>query len=549
MVQTTQFNIIANIISKVSGARKQLTQQKTSLNMLKNRLDFEREILSSRKEITRQTRAETKIGFKEQLRDAQKNINLNKQRMAIQQKALSSSQSEAQKAQQVAQKAISSASELTKKQSEIRRVMKATKLSVNDASRAMGNLGFRFDKTGKAVDALGKKMVLGRKNINAMRKSVKLFDMSQLSLLFGMMALKNAIGGFLKSAVTSYNRATDESSAFRKETNKVTAAWEFFKFSMIDALSKSELFKVLITVLVQIINWFNKLTPTTKMFIFIGLAVLFVAATIAFLVAQVRLLGLTNLIVFGWIILLVVGLGLFIWGLIKIWKNWGKNGKEVMKGIAIAMIGLGIIIMSVLLMIGFGFVALWLLIPILVGVAILLIINHWDSLKIAWIKLWAGIKIISLKALDFIIEIMVNKIGRMVSIMKKIPGLGRLVEGADQALNEFRNFADKRIAIIKEQRDAEVAAIKQVQAERKAAAESEKKTAGGFLGGIIGNNALFSTPSGVGTSTNNNNTTIDQSVNEFNLSLPDVTNGQELMEQIQEIQSNELFKTIGSANE
>lgn len=226
---------------------------------------------------------------------------------------------------------------------EIRRVMQATGLSANQSARAIKQLGFTFNKAGFAVDALGKRMKLTNKTMTNMRKTTRRFNMGFLSLMFAAMALNRVVGTFLRSAIGAYAKASGETNNFRKETNKLVAAWEFFKFSLIDALSQSEVFQRMITFLTELVQKMNALTPGQKTLIIMGIGFLFIASAILMVVGQIGLAG-GGIQVLGDMIVWVKGLTL---------ASFGKMALGILKfvGVVVLIIAAFIFLKSLI----FGF--------------------------------------------------------------------------------------------------------------------------------------------------------------------------------------------------
>lgn len=102
-------------------------------------------------------------------------------------------------------------------------------------------------------------MVGTRRFMMTLRNSTRKFRMELLSLMFGFMMLNRYIMAFFRSAITTYERVTNKQGEFTKQTNKLSAAWEFLKFRIIAALSQSPLFKKMIDMLITFINWLSRM--------------------------------------------------------------------------------------------------------------------------------------------------------------------------------------------------------------------------------------------------------------------------------------------------
>ena len=97
----------------------------------------------------------------------------------------------------------------------------------------------------KKVGTLTQKPFIALKNtlVNISKKleytgdELKRFPAYLLSIMFFGMQLQRTFLGFLKSAITTYMKVTEGQTRLGKAMLKAQAAWEFFKFSIIKALS------------------------------------------------------------------------------------------------------------------------------------------------------------------------------------------------------------------------------------------------------------------------------------------------------------------------
>ncbi len=120
----------------------------------------------------------------------------------------------------------------------------------------------------KDLRLVGKQAGLTGKQIEQAFKrgsvSANRFDARLLSLLFGGMALKRAFGGMLRSITETFTKAEGNTTAFTQKTTELGAAWEFLKFSLMDALNTPFFIKI-IDGLKNVIDWFSHLSPTARM--------------------------------------------------------------------------------------------------------------------------------------------------------------------------------------------------------------------------------------------------------------------------------------------
>jgi len=182
-------------------------------------------------------------------------------------------------------------------------VVQKLTLIIEAFDKATGTLK-RVQKTTEYINKAGNKVINTWKKINgkwriahkrielvsraARRGAMRFFGLG-MGMLFMGMAMKRAIGGFLKAAIKSYKIMGAEQSVFNVKTQELSAAWEFFKFSLIDALSQSELFATLMNWLIGLINWLSQLSEGKRQFIAISLAIGFVIAAMMSLIGQLGL--------------------------------------------------------------------------------------------------------------------------------------------------------------------------------------------------------------------------------------------------------------------
>lgn len=114
------------------------------------------------------------------------------------------------------------------------------------------------------------------------------FDMRLLSLTFSGMALQSAFGGMFRAIKDTFFAAEGDTSALTESTNQLTAAWEFFKFSLFDALN-TPFFVKIIDGVTGIIDDFSKMSDTTKQVILGVIVGLTAIGTSLFLLGQIKL--------------------------------------------------------------------------------------------------------------------------------------------------------------------------------------------------------------------------------------------------------------------
>jgi len=179
-------------------------------------------------------------------------------------------------------------------------LMNETGLTANQLSIGLKRMGYTL-KGGKIFDAFGKQLKKTEIDMKGIVKSSKRFNMSLLSIMFAGMALQRLGKQMLRSLTTTFQKANEDTEGLGKATWHLQAAWEFFKYSMVEALTQSPLFQMLVQWLLQIVMWLNKLPASAKAFILIGIVILFVIGTLMLLIGQIGLFigGLAQMGIIG----------------------------------------------------------------------------------------------------------------------------------------------------------------------------------------------------------------------------------------------------------
>lgn len=114
------------------------------------------------------------------------------------------------------------------------------------------------------------------------------FDARLLSILFTGMALSRTFGGALRGITNTFIKAEDNTSELGKATTRLGAAWEFFKFSLFDALNQP-FFINIIDGIVNVLNWFSQLPDGVRTTITSVIGILGGIGTGALIYSQIKL--------------------------------------------------------------------------------------------------------------------------------------------------------------------------------------------------------------------------------------------------------------------
>ena len=134
---------------------------------------------------------------------------------------------------------------------------------------------------------------IGR-TVKAVTTGFSKFKMEFLSTMFLGMAMQRAFGGALKGAYATFSKIAEGTDLANNKINQLNAAWEFFKFSLIDALMNSAFFKVLIDGIIAVVDWFGQLGDGDKGLIGAVLIGLWAIGTVSY-IGSTLILGLNGI--------------------------------------------------------------------------------------------------------------------------------------------------------------------------------------------------------------------------------------------------------------
>lgn len=136
--------------------------------------------------------------------------------------------------------------------------MKRTGLSQRQVNKQFAEGGIIVNQQGQLINKVTRSVVKNDKALTDVfrggRKEARAFKMEYLSIMFGFMAIGRASRKMWQSATKTYMDVMGENNEFLKQTNKVRAAWEFLKFSLVDALMQGDMFKNIIDIIIGIVD-------------------------------------------------------------------------------------------------------------------------------------------------------------------------------------------------------------------------------------------------------------------------------------------------------
>lgn len=148
-------------------------------------------------------------------------------------------------------------------------LMRQWSQQVKMASKGMKSLGSNFDKAN--IEKKARAGVEAFMDINTqMDKSLKKFKGFQqgfLGLLFFGMALQRIMGGLMTSSWQTFQTITEGTEMAAGPMTRLAAAWEFLKFSIVEAMMNSAIFTGFIEFLIGAIDWVSGLSDGWKRFL------------------------------------------------------------------------------------------------------------------------------------------------------------------------------------------------------------------------------------------------------------------------------------------
>jgi len=246
-----------------------------------------------------------------------------------------------------------------------------------------------------------------------------------LSMLFLGMQLKALSQRTLQSIFKTFSEVTQGTMAYNQTIGRVSAAFEFLKFSIADAFMTSELGQALIENLITIFDFLSSASDETKIFLVIvlllGVAFGALAMVLGQLIIPLKIAldsGLSLKMValgIGAVLTSVVIILIAIYALVQIWNS----DMGIIKKIGLSMIIIFAAILAILFMFGVTLSAPIVLMVALIALVVALglaLVLAGDEFKLAFFR---AILAIGQKIKDVII----GGIRGAISLANNIPGV------------------------------------------------------------------------------------------------------------------------------
>ena len=246
-----------------------------------------------------------------------------------------------------------------------------------------------------------------------------------LSMLFLGMQLKALSQRTLQSIFKTFSEVTQGTMAYNQTIGRVSAAFEFLKFSIADAFMTSALGQALVETLISIFDFLSSASDETKIFLVIVLLLGVAFGALAMVLGQLIIplkialdaglslkmvaLGIAAVLVSVVIILVA------IYALVQIWNS----DMSIIKKIGLSMIVIFAAILAILFLFGVTLTAPVIILTLLIALAVslgLALILAGDEFKLAFFK---AILAIGQK----IKEVIIGGISAAIRLANKIPGV------------------------------------------------------------------------------------------------------------------------------
>lgn len=296
-----------------------------------------------------------------------------------------------------------------------RTIQAATKAHQMQERFARAGLSKTANLTKQNAKAVAMAEMRSERLMNIGRKMQNMFLSFGMAFLFTGMQLSRMFKEALQGLMQTFLSVEGQTGPVNEAVNQLRAAWEFFKYSVIEAFKEEGGLERLLNTVEGLIEKFNSLDNGAKSFIASFLVVGFVSTTVMMAMGQMFLFMIplaTTLSVSLWsLVLPLVIVMATVAALFAIWLSDMSTTKKVLLTIAVVLIGIGLILALL--------VSPWFLIAAAVGVVIAAIVLFKDEIWLAMLKAGKAVK-------DFLIDSLNSVIGlinKIISGFNNLPGV------------------------------------------------------------------------------------------------------------------------------
>lgn len=135
----------------------------------------------------------------------------------------------------------------------------------NKVDKQLGAVAAQLETHGRSAKMAAKEAKAYMSSLDKSAKSVRGSLMGVgFGLLFQGMAIQRFFGGLARSMMETYLVAQGQNSKFSNSVNMIAGAWEFLKYSIVDALSEMGILDFIVDSVLWLVNLFNELPPSIK---------------------------------------------------------------------------------------------------------------------------------------------------------------------------------------------------------------------------------------------------------------------------------------------
>ena len=190
------------------------------------------------------------------------------------------------------------------------------------------------DNTWALADSVKGVGLSGKQAMGKLGRATTRFNMGLLSAMFFSMQLQRTFGGFLKTAIDGYMKLTNAQTPAGKAILRFQASWEYFKYSVIEALTPLIIY--FSQMMTGITDWMSKNPELMK---WIGIVIVAAAAVgvlgfwlsntkmmiTTFLIPALDTMGIHVAVLWGPISLIILALLLTVAACIVMKTAWDEN--------------------------------------------------------------------------------------------------------------------------------------------------------------------------------------------------------------------------------
>ena len=230
----------------------------------------------------------------------------------------------------------------------ITRSLKSAGKSAEQASKGMTTLQNSASASFKSFDNLNEALddqifLLDRQKQKAAEVRNNMLGLG-LALLFTGMALGKLGKTSLRSLFKTYSEVTENQTKLGKKVMGTQAAFEFLKFSIIDAFGAADIGINLLDLLTRVLNavsLFVAQHPKVAQFLVVFLAIVAVLGTVTMVLGQIVLLGVGLQVTFFPLLSIILLVGLASAALFAIWTSDLPLSIKILLTFATILLGIG----------------------------------------------------------------------------------------------------------------------------------------------------------------------------------------------------------------